>query len=332
MQGEIIATGTELITGQVADFNARYAARRLYEAGLAGAAHHHGGGSGPADSGGPGPRRWAAPSLSSLPGAWGPPKTTSPSPPRPWPWIGGWWSMTRSVGPHPPLPGGAPDPLGGALRPPGPDPGRGAAFGPRRHGLRLCRETPGSAPLFPARGAPGDAAACLTPIVLPSSGGLGRRRGNAWAQRTLRLFGISEAQLQEVISQPTGFSAGGDGGLLPQFPRDPPEPDGAGPGPRRPSSETLDRLTAALAREVGDALLGPEEVTLEELVGRYAQGTAASPWRWRSPVPAASSGTASPSVAGVLGLFPGRGGELQQRGQARPAAGAGRRSWPSTGR
>src|SRR5208337_340248 len=34
MHGEIIATGTELITGQVADFNARYAARRLHEAGL----------------------------------------------------------------------------------------------------------------------------------------------------------------------------------------------------------------------------------------------------------------------------------------------------------
>ena len=34
MQGEIIATGAELITGRVADFNARYAARRLHEAGL----------------------------------------------------------------------------------------------------------------------------------------------------------------------------------------------------------------------------------------------------------------------------------------------------------
>ena len=34
MQGEIIATGTELVTGRVADFNARYAARRLHEVGL----------------------------------------------------------------------------------------------------------------------------------------------------------------------------------------------------------------------------------------------------------------------------------------------------------
>jgi nicotinamide-nucleotide amidase len=34
MQGEIITTGTELITGRVGDFNARYAARRLHEAGL----------------------------------------------------------------------------------------------------------------------------------------------------------------------------------------------------------------------------------------------------------------------------------------------------------
>ena len=35
MQGEIITTGTELLTGRIGDFNARYAARRLHEAGLA---------------------------------------------------------------------------------------------------------------------------------------------------------------------------------------------------------------------------------------------------------------------------------------------------------
>jgi nicotinamide-nucleotide amidase len=35
MQGEIILTGTELMTGQVAEVNARYAARRLHESGLA---------------------------------------------------------------------------------------------------------------------------------------------------------------------------------------------------------------------------------------------------------------------------------------------------------
>ncbi len=34
MQGEIILTGTELVTGQVAEVNARYAARRLHETGL----------------------------------------------------------------------------------------------------------------------------------------------------------------------------------------------------------------------------------------------------------------------------------------------------------
>ena len=34
IQGEIILTGTELITGQVAEVNARYAARRLHESGL----------------------------------------------------------------------------------------------------------------------------------------------------------------------------------------------------------------------------------------------------------------------------------------------------------
>lgn len=34
MHGEIIATGTELISGRVADTNAHYAAGRLYDAGL----------------------------------------------------------------------------------------------------------------------------------------------------------------------------------------------------------------------------------------------------------------------------------------------------------
>ena len=34
MQGEIITTGDELLTGRIGDFNARYAARRLHEAGL----------------------------------------------------------------------------------------------------------------------------------------------------------------------------------------------------------------------------------------------------------------------------------------------------------
>ena len=46
MQGEIIATGAELITGRMADSNAGYIARRLHEAGLT-ACPHHGGGPGP---------------------------------------------------------------------------------------------------------------------------------------------------------------------------------------------------------------------------------------------------------------------------------------------
>ena len=37
---------------------------------------------------------------------------------------------------------------------------------------------------------------------------------------------------------------------------------------RQELDKTLDRLTAALAREVGDVLLGPEESPLEEIVGQ----------------------------------------------------------------
>ena len=44
--GEIICTGNEIISGRVADVNARYVAARLHEAGLTVTVHHVPGGHG----------------------------------------------------------------------------------------------------------------------------------------------------------------------------------------------------------------------------------------------------------------------------------------------
>ncbi len=114
------------------------------------------------------------------------------------------------------------------------------------------------------------------------------------AQRTLRLFGISEARLQQVVSQLPDFQQGGvTVGFYPNFPETHLTLTTRGRD-RQTLEETLDRLTSSLAREVGDLLLGSDLVSLEALVGRYLQKEA-SPWRWRSLARAASSGTASPT-------------------------------------
>ena len=59
--------------------------------------------------------------------------------------------------------------------------------------------------------------ALVLPALVESAGG-----GERLAQRTLRLFGISEAQLQQVISHLPDFQQGGvTVGFYPQFPGDP---------------------------------------------------------------------------------------------------------------
>ena len=96
--------------------------------------------------------------------------------------------------------------------------------------------------------------------------------GGLVAQRTLRLFGISENQLQEVVSQIPEFQQGVGIGYYPNFPENHLTLTVHGRD-RQVLDETLDRLTAALAREVDDVLLGPEETPLEELVGRLLQAS-----------------------------------------------------------
>jgi nicotinamide-nucleotide amidase len=88
-----------------------------------------------------------------------------------------------------------------------------------------------------------------------------------WVRRTLRLFGIAEAQLQGVICRLPDFQQGVTVGYYPNFPETHLSLTVRGIDCAELNA-ILDRLTATLAQEVGDALLGPCEVTLEELVGR----------------------------------------------------------------
>jgi len=91
--------------------------------------------------------------------------------------------------------------------------------------------------------------------------------GEGVAQRTLRFFGIAETQLQQVVGRLPEFQQGVTVGFYPNFPENHLTLTVRGPD-RGVLEAALDRLTDALAREAGDVLLGPDELTLEELVGR----------------------------------------------------------------
>jgi nicotinamide-nucleotide amidase len=87
------------------------------------------------------------------------------------------------------------------------------------------------------------------------------------ASRTLRLFGISESDLQEVVGSLPELPPGATVGYYPNFPETHLTLTMHGPD-RGPLEEALDRFAGGLAREVGEKLLGTEGLTLEELVGR----------------------------------------------------------------
>jgi nicotinamide-nucleotide amidase len=91
--------------------------------------------------------------------------------------------------------------------------------------------------------------------------------GDYMRQRTLRLFGMSETQLQEAVNKLGEWQEGVCVGFYPNFPENHLTLTLRGQDPQALEAD-LDRLTAALSREVGEVLLGPEAATLEELVGR----------------------------------------------------------------
>jgi nicotinamide-nucleotide amidase len=266
MQGEIITTGTELLTGRIGDFNARYAARRLHEAGLAVQRLTILGDHSPLFqdllvealtrsqfiiiTGGLGPTedditvaaaaqilnlrlRCDEVLLARIRRCLGERRI---------PWEERYARLALI-------------PEGAQVLDPG---GMACGFALKHGGARL----------FFLPGVPEEMKVLFDALVLPAlveSAGEGERL----AQRTLRLFGISEAQLQQVVSHLPDFQQGGvTVGFYPNFPETHLTLTMRGRD-RQTLEETLDRLTSSLAREVGDVLLGSDLVSLEGLVGRY---------------------------------------------------------------
>jgi nicotinamide-nucleotide amidase len=264
LQGEIITTGTELLTGRVGDFNARYAARRLHEAGLAVRRITILGDQSPLF------RELLAEGLRRsqfiiITGGLGPTEddiTVAAAAQalhlklfrdegllarirrclgeRQIPWEERYARLALI-------------PEGAQVLDPG---GRACGFALKH----------GDARLFFLPGVPQEMQALFDAYVLPGlvewAGG-----GERLVQRTLRLFGISETQLQEVVCGLPEFQPGVAVGYYPCFPENHLTLTVRGRD-EAALTATLDRLTAALAREVGEVLLGPDDVTLEELVGR----------------------------------------------------------------
>jgi nicotinamide-nucleotide amidase len=264
MQGEIIATGTELVTGRVADFNARYAARRLHEVGLTVQRITILGDRAPVF------REALQQSLGRcgfiiITGGLGPTEddvtvaaasqalglklfqdealldrirrclTEQQIP---------WEDRYAKL---------AVIPQGALVLDPG---GSACGFVLQHQGVRL----------FFLPGVPREMRHLFDAFVLP--GLVEWAGGGEWvAQRTLRLFGISETQLQRVVAQLPEFQREVTLGFYPDFPENHLTLTVRGQD-RATLDATLDRLSSRLAQEVGDALLGPEEAPLEELVGR----------------------------------------------------------------
>jgi nicotinamide-nucleotide amidase len=266
MHGEIITTGNELLTGRIGDFNARYAARRLHEAGLAVQRITILGDQLPQF------REFLGEALARsqfiiITGGLGPTEDDITV-------AAAAQALDRRLVVHEGLLERIRRCLGErripweeryarlALIPEGAqilDPGGMACGFALKHG---------GARLFFLPGVPDEMRVLFDAIVLPalveSAGG-----GERLSQRTLRLFGISEAQLQHVVSHLPDFHQGGvTVGFYPNFPETHLTLTMRGRD-RQVLEETLDRLTSALAREVGDVLLGSDLVSLEGLVGRY---------------------------------------------------------------
>jgi nicotinamide-nucleotide amidase len=264
MQGEIITTGTELITGRVGDFNARYAARRLHEAGLRVQSITILGDNAPLfqDSL---TQALARSQFIIITGGLGPTDddlTVAAAAQalnlrlfedetllarirrcleeRGLPWENRYARLAQI-------------PEGAMVL----DPGASAC------GFSLKHQ---GAWLFFLPGVPKEMQHLFDSFVLPFLVGFAAG-GDYMRQRTLRLFGMSETQLQEAVNKLGEWQEGVCVGFYPNFPENHLTLTLRGQDPQALEAD-LDRLTAALSREVGEVLLGPEAATLEELVGR----------------------------------------------------------------
>ncbi|MFZ5447081.1 MAG: competence/damage-inducible protein A [Thermodesulfobacteriota bacterium] len=264
IHGEIIATGSELITGQVVDCNAHYAARRLHEAGLPVARITTVGDQAPLikevlD------QALTRSSFIIITGGLGPTEDDVTLP-------AAALALNRRLVVHEGLldrikrclgerqipweeryAGLALIPEGAQLLDPG---GMSCGFAVQHREVRL----------FFLPGVPQEMRSLFDDFVLPSLVDWAAPE-EYWVQRNLRLFGISEAQLQSVICRVPDFQQGVRVGYYPNFPETHLSLTVQG-ADRAALNAALDRLTATLAQEVGEALLSSDDATLEELVGR----------------------------------------------------------------
>lgn len=264
MQGEIILTGTELVTGQVAEVNARYVARRLHESGLPvqcitmlgdgdplfgktlnQALGRSGfviitGGLGPTDDD---MTVAQAADVLNL-------KLTQDE------------SMLSRIRQRLEERGFDWNPRYGKLSliPQGAtilDAGRAAC------GFSLKYQDTW---LFFLPGIPREMRLLFESGVLPLLLDLAGRPGQM-VQRHLRLFGKMEIEVQQAVHTVEQEVEGIEVGFYPDFPEVHLTLTARGTA-RSSLEERLDRFIAALSREVGEVLLGPEGAPLEEVVGR----------------------------------------------------------------
>jgi nicotinamide-nucleotide amidase len=264
MQGEIILTGTELVTGQVVEVNARYAARRLHEAGLpvqcitmlgdgdplfgetlvqALRRSHFviiTGGLGPTDDD---MTVAQAAEVLNLKLIQDEAMLTR---------------MRQRLGQR----GFAWDPRYGkiALIPAGAtilDSGRSAC------GFSLKYQNTW---LFFLPGVSREMQLLFESGVLPVLTGMAGEPGQL-VQRYLRLFGKMEVEVQKAVHAVQADFPGVDVGFYPNFPEVHLSLIARGPE-RPPLEETLQRFMAALSRELGEVMLGTDGAPLEEVVGR----------------------------------------------------------------
>jgi len=265
MRGEIILTGTELITGQVAEVNARYAARRLHESGLAVQCITTLGDGDPLFNttlrqalersrfviitGGLGPTdddmtvAQAADALNL--------KLTQDE------------SMLsrirqrlaeRGFDWHPRYGKLSLMPRGATIL----DTGRAACGFSLKH-----RDVW----LFFLPGIPREMRLLFESSVLPVLVDLAGRPGHL-VQRTLRFFGKMEIEIQQAVHAIEQEVKGVEVGFYPVFPEVHLTLTARGLA-KPPLKQRLDRFVAALSREMGECLLGPDGAPLEAVVGEH---------------------------------------------------------------
>ena len=264
MLGEIILTGTELITGQVAEVNARYAARRLHESGLSvqcitvvgdgaplfGEVLHRAlgrsrfviitGGLGPTDDDLTVAQAAEVLNLKLVQDEAMVTRIRRRLEERGFAWEPHYGKMALI-------------PAGATIL----DAGRSAC------GFSLKYQ---DVSLFFLPGVPREMRLLFESGVLPVLMAMAGKTGHV-VQRSLRLFGKMEVEVQQAVHAVASGHDGVEVGFYPDFPEVHLTLTARGPE-AAPLASRLDRFVAALSRELGEALLGADGAPQEEVGGR----------------------------------------------------------------